>query len=55
MPVGEPYIPETITVHLGRPEESAYNVTVPFPDYIKNPHGQRTPCVPTSTSLPPLP
>lgn len=36
MPVGEPYIPETITVHLGRPEESAYNVTVPFPDYIKN-------------------
>lgn len=25
MPVGEPYIPETITVHLGRPEESAYN------------------------------
>ncbi len=31
-----PVIPEFITVHLGRPEESAPNVTVPFPDYIKN-------------------
>ncbi len=32
-----PYIPETITVHLGRPEDaSAENVTVSFPDYIKN-------------------
>ncbi len=30
-------IPETITVHLGRPEDaSAPNVTVPFSDYIKN-------------------
>ncbi len=36
MPVGEPYIPETITVHLGKPEEAAENVTVSFPDYIKN-------------------
>lgn len=36
MPV-EPYIPETITVHLGRPSDtSAENVTVSFPDYIKN-------------------
>lgn len=34
---GEPYIPETITVHLGRPDDSsAPNVTVPFPDYVKN-------------------
>lgn len=36
MPV-EPYIPQTITVHLGRPSDtSAENVTVSFPDYIKN-------------------
>ena len=31
-----PTIPETITVHLGRPSTPAQNVTVPFPDYIKN-------------------
>lgn len=31
-----PYIPETITVHLGSPDQSAQNVTVPFADYIKN-------------------
>lgn len=30
------YIPEFITVHLGRPNENAPNVTVSFPDYIKN-------------------
>ena len=30
------YIPETITVHLGAPDESAQNVTLPFTDYIKN-------------------
>ncbi len=29
-------IPETITVHLGTPSSYAANVTVPFPDYIKN-------------------
>jgi len=29
-------IPETITVHLGAPDEPAQNVTVPFIDYIKN-------------------
>ncbi|MBQ7039744.1 MAG: peptidoglycan-binding protein [Clostridia bacterium] len=29
-------IPEFITVHLGRPEEPAQNVTVSFPDYVKN-------------------
>lgn len=33
----EPIIPEYITVHLGRPDNSsARNVTVPFTDYIKN-------------------
>ncbi len=31
-----PVIPESITVHLGRPDEAARNVTVPFIDYIKN-------------------
>jgi len=31
-----PFIPETITVHLGAPDEPAENVTVTFPDYIKN-------------------
>jgi len=31
-----PYIPETITVHLGPPDSPAENVTVSFPDYIKN-------------------
>ena len=31
-----PYIPETVTVHLGPPGSDAPNVTVPFPDYIKN-------------------
>jgi len=31
-----PYIPETITVHLGPPTSDAPNVTVSFPDYIKN-------------------
>ena len=32
----EPYIPETITVHLGPPNSPAENVTVSFPDYVKN-------------------
>jgi len=31
-----PYIPETITVHLGRPNENAMNVTLPFLDYVMN-------------------
>ena len=33
---GTPFIPEQITVHLGTPDANAPNVTVPFPDYIKN-------------------
>lgn len=32
----QPFVPETITVHLGPPDSSAQNVTIPFPDYIKN-------------------
>ncbi|MBR7112014.1 MAG: peptidoglycan-binding protein [Clostridia bacterium] len=31
-----PFIPETITVHLGRPEQNAKNVTLPFLDYVAN-------------------
>ena len=31
-----PVIPEYITVHLGEPDAPAQNVTVSFPDYIKN-------------------
>lgn len=33
---GLPYIPKTITVHLGLPDQPAENVTVNFSDYIKN-------------------
>lgn len=33
---GTPFIPETITVHLGTPDSSAPNVTVGFADYVKN-------------------
>ena len=36
MPTNLPYIPETITVHLGEPDQQAENETVPFIDYIKN-------------------
>ncbi|MBQ7124839.1 MAG: peptidoglycan-binding protein [Clostridia bacterium] len=36
MPTTIPYIPESITVHLGEPNEDAQNVTVSFSDYIKN-------------------
>ncbi len=31
-----PFVPETITVHLGAPDSEAQNVTLSFPDYIKN-------------------
>ena len=31
-----PFIPESITVHLGPPDSAAQNVTVPFIDYITN-------------------
>ena len=36
MPEILPYIPESITVHLGAPDASAANVRVPFVDYVKN-------------------
>ncbi len=31
-----PYVPQSITVHLGSPSSNAPNVTVPFIDYVKN-------------------
>lgn len=31
-----PYIPETVTVHLGPPEADVPNVTVPFVEYVAN-------------------
>ncbi len=31
-----PFIPETITVHLGEPDTDAPNVTLPFAEYISN-------------------
>lgn len=34
--INVPVIPDTITVHLGEPDESARNITVPFDEYIKN-------------------
>jgi len=36
MLTGEPFIPQNITVHLGAPDSGAANVTVSFPDYVKN-------------------
>lgn len=33
---GTPFIPSTITVHLGAPGAVAENVTVSFPEYVKN-------------------
>lgn len=34
--LGEPYIPETIIVHLGEPDENAKNIIIDFVDYVKN-------------------
>lgn len=36
MLTGTPFIPETITVHLGTPDSNAPNVTVDFATYVKN-------------------
>ena len=36
MPTVIPYIPQYITVHLGPPGSDRENVTVSFPDYVKN-------------------
>lgn len=36
LPTIFPYIPQTITVHLGPPDSNAESVSVSFPDYVKN-------------------
>lgn len=36
MPTVIPFVPQSITVHLGAPGSNAPNVTVPFVDYVKN-------------------
>ena len=36
MAVRYPIVPNNITVHLGKPDEAARDVTVPFVDYISN-------------------
>jgi len=36
MPTVIPYVPQYITVHLGPPGSDRENVTVSFPDYVKN-------------------
>lgn len=36
MPTVTPFVPQRITVHLGPPSSDAENVTVSFPDYVKN-------------------
>ena len=36
MPTVTPFVPQSITVHLGAPSADAPNVTVSFPDYVKN-------------------
>ena len=36
MAVVTPYVPQSITVHLGSPSSNAENVTVSFADYVKN-------------------
>lgn len=29
-------LPQSVTVHMGKPEEAAEEITVPFPEYLKN-------------------
>ena len=36
MAIRYPVIPNNITVHLGKPDEAARNITIPFTDYISN-------------------
>ena len=57
-----PVVPTFITVHLGLPDSSAPNVTVPFTSYIKNvashelyPTCRRRRCGPISWPRSPLP
>ncbi len=36
MAIRYPSVPNNITVHLGKPDEAARNITIPFTDYISN-------------------
>ena len=36
MAIRYPVVPRNITVHLGKPDDNASNITVPFTDYISN-------------------
>ena len=36
MAIRYPIVPRNITVHLGKPDENAKNVTIPFTEYISN-------------------
>ena len=36
MAIRYPIVPNTITVHLGNPQDSARNITIPFTEYISN-------------------
>ena len=36
MAIRYPIVPNTITVHLGKPAEAVRNITIPFVDYISN-------------------
>lgn len=36
MAIRYPIVPNNITIHLGKPDEAAKNITVPFVDYISN-------------------
>lgn len=36
MAITEPYIPKTVTIHLGAPDSNAINVTDDFASYVKN-------------------
>ena len=36
MAIRYPVVPNQITVHLGKPDEAARDIVVPFTDYISN-------------------
>ena len=36
MAIRYPVVPNSITIHLGKPDEAVRDITVPFTDYISN-------------------
>ena len=36
MAIRYPIVPNNITVHLGKPDEAARDITIPFTSYISN-------------------